>query len=689
MPRYTSSAIRNVALLGHGGSGKTTLTEALLAAGGAIHKIGTVENKDTVSDYNDEERAHGHSLFTSVTHLDHGGIHVNLIDTPGYGDFVGQALSALPAVETVAVVISASAGIEPMARRMLQRAKERNLCRMIIINKIDAENIDLAALLDQIRETFGSECLPINLPADGGKRVIDVFSKAQGDADVMSVDEAHTAIIDQIVEVDESLMEKYLASGEEQMTAEDLHNAFEAALRQGHLIPICFTAARPHNAPDKPVGIRELLDVIEHLAPAPEEGNPRPFLRGEGEDAESFFADPDPDKHVIAHVFHVTIDPFLGKLAMFRVHQGTITTESQLFVGDARKPFKVGHLFKLQGKEHVEVDAGIPGDICAVAKVEDIHFDAVLHDSHDEDHLRLKPLAFPVPMQGLAITSKKRGDEGKIAEALHKIVEEDPTFSVDYDESTHETVIHGIGDLHLRVLLERLKNKYKIEVDTHPPKIAYRETITNPADGHHRHKKQTGGAGQFGEVFLKVEPLERGAGFVFENKIFGGAIPGQFVPAIEKGVKQALREGFLAGFPIQDVKVIVHDGKHHPVDSKEIAFVNAGKRAFFDAFQKARPVLLEPMVHLDVTAPQQFMGDITGDLSGKRGRIQGTDVLAGDMAVIRAIVPLSEIAGYGNQLKSATGGLGSFTMELSHYDPVPPHVQDKVASGYERKADED
>src|SRR5690606_27710522 len=350
------------------------------------------------------------------------------------------------------------------------------------------------------------------------------------------------------------------------------------------------------------------------------------FLKGEGARAVPVEVAPDPARHVIAHVFKVSIDPFVGRLGVFRIHQGTVAKDSQLFIGDGRKPFKVGHLLKLQGKDHVEIAKGIPGDICAVAKVEDLHFDAVLHDSHDEDHIHLKSISFPPPMYGLAVETKSRGDEQKISDALHKLQAEDPSLVVEHHASLNETVIRGLGDLHLRIVLEKLRDRYNGEVDTRPPRIPYRETITAKAEGHHRHKKQTGGAGQFGEVFLRVEPLPRGAGFEFVDEVVGGVIPRQFIPAVEKGVRQALESGALAGYPMQDIRVTVYDGKHHPVDSKEVAFITAGKKAFLDAFRKAKPVVLEPIVEIAVTVAGGAVGDITADLSSRRGRINNTTV---------------------------------------------------------------
>ena len=691
MPSYTSADIRNLALVGHTGSGKTTLIEALLQAGGTLGKRGSVEAGDTVCDFTEEEIEHRHSLFTSIAHCDYAGKHINLLDTAGMPDFLGSAIAALPAVETAAVVVNAAAGVESITRRIMRIAEQRKLCRMIVVNRIDAENTDLAQTVEGIQQAFGDHCLPVNLPAEGGKKVLDCFFRGEdGESDLGSIAAAHTRILEQCVEVDEEVAMAYLDG--QDVSPEQLHEVFERALREGHLIPICFTAAHPHDG-SEPVGIQELLDVIVKLAPNPFEGNPRPFIKGTDTEHE-LHASGKADDHVLAHVFNVRIDPFVGKLASFRVHQGTVTPQTQLFIddpkeGELKKPVRVGHLFKLQGKNHVEVDAAVPGDIAALAKVDEVRFDAVLHDSHDQDAIHLKPLKFPEPMSGLAITPKKRGDESKIGDALSKLLEQDPTFQVTRDPTTHETVIRGLGDLHLRVILEKLAHQFRVEVDTKPPKIPYRETITAKAEGHHRHKKQTGGAGQFGEVYLRVEPLERDSGFVFADETVGGAIPKQFMGPIEKGVHQALEEGVIAGCPLQDVKVAVYDGKHHPVDSKEVAFITAGRRAFEDAVNKANPVLLEPVVEMEVTVPNEHMGDITSDLSGKRGRIQGTDMLPGDQAMIRALVPLSEVSSYQSQLKSMTGGRGSYSMHFAEYAAVPAHVQQQVVAEYQPAARED
>ncbi|HEY7840443.1 MAG TPA: elongation factor G, partial [Gammaproteobacteria bacterium] len=582
-----------------------------------------------------------------------------------------------------AVVINAQSGVEMMTVKMMEAARDRGLDRLIIVNRIDADQTDLPALLKQIRESFGPECLPVNLPAGGGKEVVDCFFQPSGKpTDVSSVAEAHTSIIDQVVELDEKLMEIYLEQGEE-LSPEQLHDPFERALREGHLVPVCFVSAATG------AGVDQLLEVFAKLMPNPTEGNPPKFLKGEGAEAQPIDIVPDPGRHVLAHVFKVSIDPFMGRLGVFRIHQGKITKDSQLFIGDGRKPFKVGHLLRLQGKEHTEIATGVPGDICAVAKIDDIHFDAVLHDSHDEDHIHLQSIRFPEPMHGLAIETKTRGDEQKISDALHKLRAEDQSFVVEHNASLNETVLRGLGELHLRIILEKLKDRYHVEVSTRPPRIPYRETITAKAEGHHRHKKQTGGAGQFGEVFLKVEPLPRGSGFEFVDEVVGGAIPRQFIPAVEKGIRQALGTGPVAGNPVHDVRVCVYDGKYHTVDSKEVAFVTAGRKAFLEAFRNAKPVVLEPMVETTITAPSKAIGDITADLSGRRGRINDTTVLAGGRTTIAALVPLSELENYQSKLKSMTGGEGSFSISFSHYDPVPPRTQKELADAYKPPAEGD
>lgn len=677
MPSYRTEDIRNITFVGHAGSGKTTLTESLLAKSGMIGEAGTIERGTTTTDFDPLEKEFQSSLDSAIAGIDFEGIHINIIDTPGFPDFRGPALTGLAATETAALVINAHNGIEVSTRRLMRRAKRRRLCRVIVINKIDAEEVDLQKLVRNIREEFGPECLPINLPAENCTTVRDCFFGTDGETDIFSLAEAHEAIIDQVVEVNEGLMEKYLEG--EELSREDLHAAFAQALREGHLVPVCFVSARTG------AGLGEFLKLCKRLLPNPAEGNPPMIFKGEGDAAESVEIKPDPEAHVVAHVFKITNDPFVGKLSIFRIYQGTVKPDSQLFVGDARKPFKVGHLFKVQGGKHHEVDAGIPGDICAVAKVDEIHYGAILHDSHDEDNFYFKPLDFPQPMYGLAIQTRSRGQEQKLAQALARLSEEDTCFVVEHNQELNETVVRGLGELHMRVMLRRMKDRYNAEVVTRPPRIAYRETVTRPAEGHYRHKKQTGGAGQFGEVYLRVRPLARGEGFEFKNAVAGGSIPTNLIPAVEKGVRQIVQEGAIAGYQLQDMEVTVYDGKHHPVDSKEIAFVIAARHALLDAIRNAGPQILEPIVSVDVTVPEANMGDITGNLASRRARISGTESLSGGLITVQADMPLSSLTDYHAELNSMTQGQGSFTMEFSHYDPVPHNVQQELEAVFKPK----
>jgi elongation factor G len=680
---YSTAQIRNLALVGHAGAGKTSLAEALLAHTGTIRTKGRIEKGSTVCDFDPQEQRLGHSIDAALVHFDYGDCHINLLDTPGYPDFIGRSFSVLEAVETAVIVVNGTTGIEPMTQRMMDFARDRELCRLIVVNKIDSKDARCAALLEEIRETFGRECLPLNLPAASGRAVADCFFDPGGATpDFFAVDQAHTEIVDQVVELDEQLMALYLEQGE-LLSAEQLHDPFERALREGHLVPVCFVSA------ETAAGIAELLQVIARLMPSPTEGNPPPFLKGEGEKLERVKVVPDPNRHVIGHVFKIVVDPFVGRLGIMRVHQGAIRQGSQLFVGDGRRAFKVAHLYRLHGKDHHEIASALPGDICAIAKVDEMHFDAVLHDSHDEDHYHLKSIAFPPAMAGVAIEPERRGEEQKLSDALHKLVAEDPCVRLDHHATTNETVLYGLGELHLRVLLERMAERYGVKCKTHPPSIPYRETITRPADGHHRHKKQTGGAGQFGEVFLRVEPLPRGTGFEFVDDVVGGSIPQQFIPAVEKGIRQVMAEGVIAGFPLQDLRVSVYDGKHHPVDSKEVAFVAAGRRALQIAIEAAAPIVLEPIVRIEITAPSAATGDITGDLATRRGRIAGSQALGAHRTRLTALVPLAEVAEYQTRLKSLTGGEGTYTMDLSHYDTVPPRKQQELMAGFKKvSADE-
>ncbi len=683
MSKFPIKRIRTLALVGQAGSGKTSLAEALLARAGAIPAAGSVERGSTACDYTPLEKTFKHSLKLAVASFEHQEHRIHLLDTPGYPDFLGHALPSLAAVETAAIVVSAQNGIEMMTGRFMQWAAKRGLDRLVIVNKIDAENVDLPALLEKIQQAFGKECLPLNLPAAKASRVSDCFFAPSGEADFSSVEEAHRKLVEQVVEVDEKLMGAYLEKGE--VAPEDLHEPLERAMREGHLIPVVFTSAKTG------AGVAELLDVIVKLLPNPAEGNPPVYMNvpSAGEAPTEITALPDPGLHALAHVFKIEIDPYIGRLAVFRVHQGRITPGTQLYIGEGRKPVKAGHLYLLRGKTQVEVSEAVPGDICAIAKIDDIQFDHILHDSPGDAHIHARPLELPVAVFGLAVQPRKRGDEQKVSDVLHKLMAEDPCFRLEHNAQANETVMRGIGEMHLKVMLEKMATQYKVELETRPPSIAYRETIAARAEGHSRHKKQTGGAGQFGEVFLRIEPLARGKGFEFVDKVKGGTIPNQFIPAVEKGIRGVLQTGFVAGYPIQDLRVTVYDGKHHPVDSKEVAFVSAGRKAFLDALGKARPIVLEPIVNVDVLAPEQKMGDIAGELSAHRGHIKGSDAPRPGTVQILAQAPLSELEQFPARLKSLTAGHGSYTLEFSHYAPAPPLLQQKLIAAHRPAAHAD
>ena len=660
--------IRNVVLLGHGGTGKTTLAEAILHRCGAISRMGSVTEGNTTGDFEPEAKEHQHSTNSSLLFATHERREINIIDTPGHPEFVGYALAALPAVETAIIVVNATTGIEFNTRRLFHAAGEAGLARMIVVNKIDGVSpAVLRGRVDELKEAFGAKLHCMNLPTRGGKDVIDCFDQEAGAADFLTVKDVHAEVLESTVEVDDAKLEKYL--GGEKLDLAELRATFVKAMAQGHVVPILFTSAREE------VGIDDLMHVLVEEAPSPVNGRKRRLNR----DGELTEVACDANAPFLAHVFKVTNDAGVGQLAMLRVLQGKLDGNTAFVCGADKKVRKAGHVLKVEGRDHPEFEAtAYAGDLVALARVEDIHVDQVLHDPALTGDWQAVPPKYPAPMLSLAVESKNRGDDVKLSQSLSRLAEEDPTFKFMHDPVTHELVLSGVGDVHLKILFERLKNRFKLDVNAKAPTVPYRETITQKAEGHYRHKKQTGGAGQFAEVFLRIEPLPRGSGFEFKSEVFGGTIPTNFIPAVEKGVHDALEAGNLAGFPVHDVRVVVYDGKHHPVDSKDIAFRTAGKMAVRDAIAKARPVLLEPVVSMEVSVPEQFLGTVTGDLKHVRGRVMGVETLPGGYSMVRVQAPLAELGNYGGSLRGLTGGTGSYVMELSHYDPVPSPQQQKI-----------
>ncbi|MDC5819275.1 elongation factor G [Vibrio europaeus] len=663
--------IRNIAFVGQTGSGKTTLIEKLLHTCQATRTLGRVEKGDTITDFDAQSIQYQHSIEATPVTMRYDNHRLNIIDTPGQNELLGRALSVFPAVETSALIIDPQQPITQTSQRLFAFAQEQKKCQMIIINKLDVSASKLSQLLDEISDKFGDYCLPINLPTSDGKAVVDCFFEPNMGVETLinDVEAAHETLIDQVIEVDEELMELYLEQGSE-LTPQQLHDPFEEALRTGHIIPICFVSA------ETGAGVDLLLKTLSEIMPMPNEGNP-PLLEKNGNKVK---VNCETLEHTVAHVYKISVDPYMGKLAYVRVFQGEINAGSQLYVGESNKAFKVGHLYQLQGKDRTEIHQALAGDFCVLAKVDELEFDSILHDSHDEDDVELKTLNFPQPMYSLCLKPIKSGDEQKLSDVLNKIASEDPSLRIEHRARTNETIICGQGEFHLKVALEKMQSVYKLKVETSQPSVEYYESITKPAEAQYRHKKQSGGAGQFGEVHLKVAPLERGSGFKFINKVVGGAIPTALVPAVEKGIKQALEEGAISGNPIKDIEVTVFDGKYHSVDSKEIAFVTAGKKAFLKAVQEAGPIVLEPIVQMELAIPTQYVGDVSGDLSGNRGLIEGTEQIDANYTLLQTKSPINELQDYARRLRSITGGEGSFSMSLSHYEPAPPSVQNQVCA---------
>jgi elongation factor G len=673
MPNYTTENIRNITLIGHNGAGKTSLLEAILFKSDATRRLGSVNDKTSHLDYSDEEKEKGCSFESAVCHVDHNDHRINIVDTPGLPAFNGQAIPALAAADVAVCVIAAKDGVQVNTRKMMVRAAESGLPRMIVVNKIDGESINFEELYAQIRETFGSECVCANLPTAGATAVVKCFDNESGDADFSDLATMHEQLVEAIVGVDDTLMEKYLGG---ELDKSELSNAAKLAVIEGCLVPIVFT-----NALDD-VGITEFLDALCRFCPNPAAAKPRELVDGETTTPLT----PDPNAEFVGVVFKIMNDPKSNiKYSAIRCLQGTLKTDGAVHIARESKGMKPGHLHSFQAAEHTEIDSGIPGDIIGLAKLDLRVGDTVTGGMEGT----VKMPETPVPMFSMAISPKARGDGDKISAALSKYTDEDPCFRAERDAATGELVIAGMGELHLRTMLQRMHRYFKLEVDTRPPRIPYRETMTKPVkEVEYTHKKQSGGAGQFGRVIITVEPTERSHGYEFVDEIFGGSIDQQFRPSVDKGVRKQMALGVLAGYPVVDVRVKLVDGKTHPVDSKDIAFQIAGQQAFKDAFLKGSPILLEPIVTMEVTVPGDNVGDIQGDLASRRGRPLGQDMLPGGYTMIKAQVPLAEIANYSSSLSSISGGQGSYSMELSHYDPVPSNVQQQVIDKAKKEKEE-
>jgi elongation factor G len=688
---YDAKDIRNVLLVGHGGAGKTTLLEAMLFTTGAITRMGTIEDGNTVSDHDPDEQRRGISVSLSVAPVEWKGTKVNVLDAPGTADFVGDLRSAIRAADAVIVVVSAVDGVEVQTEYAWELAVEEGLPRAIFVNKLDRERADFQQTLDQLVASFGNQVAPFELPIGQEQEFAGIADLLHEKADRYPdgpiaeesewpedlhamADPAREKLIEAVAESDDALIERYLEEGT--LPEGDIVHGAKDGFARARLAPVIVGSAT------KAIGIDRLLDFIVEEFPSPIERAPL-RVQTKGGDAERTC---DPDGPLTAFVFKTLSDPFVGHITMFRVFSGRMRPDTSVHNASQGTDERIGQLFTLVGKEHANLPEAAAGDIGAVAKLQHAHTGDTF--STKDEPAQLTSVEIPEPLLAYAIAPKTKGDEDKLATGLSRLREEDPSFRVARNEETHETVIYGMGEAHLGVQIERLARKFGVEVDHAPAKIAYRETFRGKAKGHGRHVKQSGGHGQYAICDIEVEPLPRGEGFVFEDKIFGGAVPHQFIPSVEKGVVRTMAEGVMSGNPMVDVKVTLVDGKFHSVDSSDMAFQIAGSLAIKEAAEAAGVSLLEPVVQLSVVVPDAFTGDVMGDLNGKRGKIQGMEPIAGGKQRINALVPQSEVARYVIDLRSMTGGRGAFTMTFSHYDEMPSHLADKVIAQHRAAREE-
>jgi elongation factor G len=680
MKVYDAGSIRNVAIVGHGGCGKTQLVSTLLFAAGAVNRIGRVDDGTTITDFDDEEIARKHTLSSSLAYAEWQKTKINFIDTPGFANFLTDARSALRVVEAAVLVVDAVAGVEVQTEKLWEEAASLGLPRVIVLNRLDRERASLDRALESLRRDCAREIIPVQLPLGEEKAFIGVVDLVKMKAQTFAADgkmtetdipaaltdaaqHAREQLIEMVAEADEQLMETFFAEGT--LTQEQLLDGLRSATMAGKLFPLLCTSAT------HATGMQPLLDAIVAYTPSPAERDFR-TLGKDGAETTTKASDTAP---YAAFVWKTIADPFAGRITMLRVVSGAIKSDTTVNNATREAPERLGHLLVMQGKTQTHVPELKAGDLGAVAKLKDTHTNDVLADKASA--VRVVPISFPEPVLSYAIEPKSRGDEDKISTAMHRLEEEDPSIKYARDPQTNELLLAGQGQLHIEVTVAKLKRRFGVEVNLKPPRIPYRETITASTEAHGRHKKQTGGHGQFGDCKIRVEPLPRGSDFQFEDDIFGGAIPRQYVPAVEKGIQESRMRGFLAGYPMVDFKATVFDGSYHAVDSNELSFKMAGSLAFKDAMTRARPTILEPVMQVEVYAPSDFAGDLMGDLNGRRGRISGMDT-RGSMTVIRAQVPMAEMLTYEQHLTSATGGRGSYHMEYSHYEEVPQMLQSKI-----------
>lgn len=665
MASRSPAAIRNVAVCGHSSCGKTTLVESTLFKTSAISRKGRIEDGTTVSDFDPQEKAHRHSVDLSCAYFESKGVAVTLIDTPGYRDFVGQVYCAAMVVEHMLVVVDADEGVRPNTRKVWEIAESLKLPCFIVVNRVDREQAKLESTLAQIQEQLGPRCLPITLPIGTGPAFKGVESLLGNKSLSPEGKEAASRLLDTVVESNDALMERYL--GGETLPDAEIKEQLKQAVAAREVFPVLYTSG------DKDIGVAELIDAIVEYAPSASNSLSR-TVHVNGNGTERHPLKTGAEDPLCALVFRVVSDPYVGKLSYVRIFSGSLAHNGLFMHPHTSKPDKVGKLVKLQGKDQTPVEVASAGEIVALVKIDGLKtFETLTPDRH----FVMDPPRLPTPMFGRAVEPKSKADEKKFAESIPKIVDEDVMVQARRDNRTHEMVLSGVSQLHLGTLWERLKTRYGVEVVVKEPKTPYLETISAKGDDHYRHKKQSGGAGEFAEVWLRVEPVERGKGVEFVNSVFGGAISASYVASAEKGIRAVLERGVIAGYPVVDIRVDIYDGKDHPVDSKDVAFQKAGREAFKLAVKQAKPVLLEPIVTLEVTFPTDCMGDIQGDLNRRRARVVGADS-SGTFQTLKAHVPLAEIADYASSLGSMTGGQGTYGIEMSHYEVVPGSIQQRI-----------